>query len=61
MMGLLACGSQLPLPHQCVISRSWQDTIARYVQDTYMIGAEFVDPVYNAELDLYLTSYTIID
>ena len=38
-----------------------QDIVARHVQDTYMIGAEFVDPAYNADLDLYLTSYTIID
>jgi PilZ domain len=38
-----------------------QDIIVRHVQDTHMIGAEFVDPAYNADLDLYLTSYTIID
>jgi hypothetical protein len=38
-----------------------QDIVARHIQDTYMIGAEFVDPAYNADLDLYLTSYTIID
>ena len=38
-----------------------QDIVVRHVQDTYMIGAEFVDPAYNADLDLYLTSYTIID
>lgn len=38
-----------------------QDIVARHIQDTYMIGAEFVDLAYNAALDLYLTSYTIID
>jgi len=38
-----------------------QDIVVRHVQDTYLIGAEFVDPAYNADLDLYLTSYTIID
>lgn len=38
-----------------------QDIVARHVQDTYMIGGEFDDPAYNADLDLYLTSYTIID
>ena len=38
-----------------------QKIVARHVQDTYIIGAEFIDPAYNADLDLYLTSYTIID
>lgn len=38
-----------------------QDIVVRHIQNTHRFGAEFVDPAYNAKLDLYLTSYTIID
>jgi hypothetical protein len=38
-----------------------QDIVVRHIQNTHMIGAEFVDPACNTKLDLYLTSYTIID
>jgi hypothetical protein len=38
-----------------------EEIVVRHVQDTHMVGAEFIDPAYNAHLDLYLTSYTIVD
>lgn len=38
-----------------------EEIVVRHVQDVYTIGAEFVDSAYNEDLDLYLTSYTIID
>jgi hypothetical protein len=38
-----------------------QEIVVRHVRGSHMIGAEFIDPVYNTDLDLYLTSYTITD
>ncbi len=45
------------------IPRTWfeQEIIVRHVQDTTIIGAEFVDQTYNPDLDLYLMSFQVSD